>query len=83
MPISKCFTFAGLALLIVLFACQAHFYDLYFHEGVGSAGGEFRLTAEITPAARIKDTFAMFVPGDARRMRDTARFFARAVKPQT
>ena len=30
-------------------------------------------TSEATPAARVRETFAMFLPGDYRRMHDTAR----------
>ncbi|WGS20560.1 hypothetical protein [Bradyrhizobium sp. ISRA463] len=51
---------------------------------------EFRLTknaahvspAAMTPAARVRETFAMFLPGDHRRMRDTARPLAGAVGRQ-
>ncbi|HEY7844089.1 MAG TPA: hypothetical protein VID30_10460 [Bradyrhizobium sp.] len=83
MPVSKCFTFVGTMLFVLLFACQAYFCQTYFHEGVELATDEVGLTAEITPATRINETFAMFVPGDAKRMRETARLLARAVKPQT
>lgn len=82
MPISKTFTFAGTALLVVFFAGHAYLYQSFFHEGADLATSERRMAADITPAARIRETFALFVPGDARRMRDTARFLARAVKPQ-
>jgi hypothetical protein len=81
MAISKCFTFMGTALLVLLFACHAYFYQAYFGDGVTLAA-ERRLADDISPAARISETFALFVPGDARRMRDTARLLARAVKPQ-
>jgi len=81
MAISKCFTLTGTALLVLLFACQSCFYQTYFHEGVGLAD-EPRLAAGVTPAARVRETFAMFVPGDSKRMRDAARLLARAVKPQ-
>ncbi len=33
MAISKCFTFMGTALLVLLFACHAYFYQAYFQEG--------------------------------------------------
>jgi hypothetical protein len=95
MPISKCFTFAGTALLVLLFACHAHFYQAYFHEGMdrassgsasavsqGPATDERRLADDVTPAVRVRETFAVFVPGDVKRMRDMARLLARAVKPQ-
>lgn len=82
MPISKTFTFAGTALLVFLLTCHAYFYDAYFHEGVRPATNERRMADDITPAARIRETFALFVPGDARRMRETSRLLARAVKPQ-
>jgi hypothetical protein len=81
MTISKCFTFMGTALLVLLFACHAYFYQAYFQEGVTLAT-ERRLADEVSPAARIRETFALFVPGDAKRMRDTARLLARAVRPQ-
>jgi hypothetical protein len=82
MPISKTFTFGGTALLVLLFAGHAYLYQSFFHEGVSLATNERRLAADITPASRIRETFALFVPGDARRMRETERFLARAVKPQ-
>jgi hypothetical protein len=82
MPISKTFTIAGTALLVFLLSCQAYVYDAYFHEGVRPAAPVHRMADDITPAARIRETFALFVPVDARLMRDTARLLARAVKPQ-
>ncbi|HEX2366905.1 MAG TPA: hypothetical protein VHJ00_18015 [Bradyrhizobium sp.] len=85
MAISKCFTFTGTAALVLLFACHAYFYQAYFHEGnfhddTGLAT-ERRLADDVSPAARIRETFALFVPGDAKRSRDMARLLAR-VKPQ-
>lgn len=82
MPISKTFTVAGTALLVLLFTGHAFLYQSFFHEGASLVISEHRMAADITPAARVRETFALFVPGDARRMRDTARFLARAVKPQ-
>jgi hypothetical protein len=82
MPISKTFTFAGTALLVLLFASHAYLYQSFFHDGVSLVTSERRMATDITPAARIRETFALFVPGDARRMRDSARFLARAVKPE-
>ena len=82
MAISKCFTFMGTALLVLLFACHAYFYDAYFHEGVALSSDELHWTESVTPAARVRETFALFVPEDARRMRDAARLLARAAKPQ-
>ena len=90
MAISKCFTFMGTALLVLLFACHAYFYQAYFQEGDFQEGNlqegtglatERRLADDVSPAARIRETFALFVPGDAKRTRDTARLLAR-VKPQ-
>ncbi len=78
MEVAKCL---GAVLLVALFACQAYVYQVYFHEDM--APDELRLITEVTPAARVRETFAMFVPGDAKRLEDTARFFARPVKPQT
>ncbi len=82
MPISKTFTFAGTALLVLLLACHAYVYDAWFHEGARLTTDERRMADDITPAARVRETFALFVPGDTRRMRDAARFLARAIKPQ-
>jgi hypothetical protein len=86
MSVSKCFTFTGTALLVLLFACHAYLYQAYFHEGDFqedmALATERRLADDVSPAARISETFALFVPGDAKRMRDTARLLARAVKPQ-
>jgi hypothetical protein len=82
MPISKTFTFAGTALLVFLLTCHAYVYDAWFHEGVRLSTNERRMAEDITPAARIRETFALFVPGDARRMHEPARPLARAVKPQ-
>jgi hypothetical protein len=78
MEVSKCL---GAVLLVVLFACQAYIYQTYFHEDM--ALDELRLIREVTPAARVRETFAMFVPGDAKRLNDTVPIFARVVKPQT
>jgi hypothetical protein len=90
MAISKCFTFMGTALLVLLFGCHAYFYQAYFQEGDFQESNlqegrglatERRLADDVSPAARIRETFALFVPGDAKRTRDTARLLAR-VKPQ-
>jgi hypothetical protein len=51
---------------------------------------DFRLTADVTPAAsvdvtpaaRVRETFPMFLPGDYKRMRDTARSLAGSARPQ-
>lgn len=88
MPLTKYFTFVGSALLTLLLACNAYFRedaDPSVRPSVvreGLATDELRLTADVTPAARVKETFALFVPGDARRMRETVRSLVRAVKPQ-
>jgi len=75
MEVAKCL---GAVLLVLLFACHAYFYQVYFQEHAGL--GELRLSGDVTPAARIRETFAMFVPGDIRRMHDAVRPLA---KPQT
>ncbi|WP_407149891.1 hypothetical protein [Bradyrhizobium sp. ORS 86] len=74
-----------LASLFVYDACFGHDHDLMSPAGVIALRwpdiGEFRLTTNavhatpsaMTPAARVRETFAMFMPGDYRRMRDTAR----------
>jgi len=78
-----------LASLFVYDACFGHDHDLMSPTGVIALRwpdiGEFRLTtnavhatpAAMTPAARVRETFAMFMPGDYRRMRDTARAVGR------
>jgi hypothetical protein len=90
MPISKYFSVVGSVLLVILFLCNALFHEdteqvssrstLVARDGAGT--DELRLTEDVTPADRVKETFAMFVPGDAKHQRDMARQFARAVKPQ-
>jgi len=81
MPISKTFTIAGTALLVCLFAGHAFLYQSFFSEGV-SLPQESHMAADITPAARIRETFALFVPGDARRIREMTRLLGRGVKPE-
>jgi hypothetical protein len=38
--------------------------------------------ADATPAARVRETFAMFMPGDTRSMRDRGRPLPGSIKPQ-
>ena len=83
MPVSKTFTMAGSTLLVLVFTCHAYLYDTWFHEGVRLTTDERHMADEITPAARIRETFALFVPGDAKRTRnDAARLLSRVMKPQ-
>lgn len=89
MPTQKYFTIVGSVLLVLLFVLNAVFDDeadvanpnssLVVRQAQGTK--ELRLTEDVTPSDRIKETFAMFVPGDARRMREEARPFAKVLKP--
>ena len=98
MPISRYPLVIASVLLVLLFA-----YDACFDEGKDLAPAvsdvvarrwpgtdDFRLTADITPAAsvevtpasRVRETFAMFLPGDYKRMRDATRSLAGSARPQ-
>lgn len=90
MPLGKYFTIVGSALLALLFACSAYFNDdaddtssrsaLVVRKGLGTE--ELRLTEDAAPVDRIRETFDVFIPGNARHTHDTARPSARAIKPQ-
>ncbi|KWV45587.1 hypothetical protein AS156_23590 [Bradyrhizobium macuxiense] len=85
---------ALLASLFVYDACFGHVNDPTSPAGVIALRwpetDAFRLTvnadhavpAAMTPAARVRETFAMFLPGDYRRMHDTTRSPAAAVGRQ-
>jgi len=83
MPIFKYFAVVGSALLVFLFVSDAYLGDnesdsrfngsLYesaiyaprFEESVGTA--ELRFTRDVTPADRVKEVFAKFVPNESKR----------------
>jgi hypothetical protein len=83
MPISKYFTYAGSALLVLLFVSNAYLTDddadLRFDGSLyGSAlyaprqeeireTAELRFPRDVTPAIRVKEVFAVFVPNERRR----------------
>jgi hypothetical protein len=82
MPVGKYFTFAGSALLALLFVLDACFGDhsssrfdaslfdsAHYAPRIGeiAAAREFRFARDVTPASRVKDVFAQFVPSEARR----------------
>ena len=83
MPIFKYFAVVGSALLMSLFVCDAYFGDnetnsrfngsLYesaiyaprLEETMAKA--ELRFTRDVTPAVRVKEVFAQFVPNESKR----------------
>ncbi len=83
MPISRYFTCAGSALLVLLFASNAYLahdeadlrFDGSLYESAlyaprqeeARATAELRFPRDVTPAVRVKEVFAMFVPNERRR----------------
>ena len=83
MPISKYFTYAGSALLVLLFVSNACLNDdetnLRFDGSLYESAlyaprqeetrttAELRFTRDVTPAVRVKEVFAVFVPNERRR----------------
>ena len=83
MPISKYFTYAGSALLVLLFASNACLNDdetnLRFDGPLYESAlyaprqeetrttAELRFTRDVTPAVRVREVFAVFVPNERRR----------------
>jgi hypothetical protein len=83
MPISKCFTYAGSGLLVLLFVSNAYLTDgeadLRFDGSLYESAlyaprvqetrttAELRLTRDVTPAVRVREVFALFVPNERRR----------------
>ena len=83
MPISRYFTYAGSALLVLLFVSNAYLSDdktdlrfdgslyesaLYApRQEEARAKAELRFTRDVTPAVRVKEVFAGFVPTERRR----------------
>ncbi|KRR08173.1 hypothetical protein CQ10_14715 [Bradyrhizobium valentinum] len=83
MPIFKYFTYVGSALLVLLFVSNAYLTDdesnLRFDGSLygsaiyaprveeTSATAEVRFTRDVTPAVRVREVFAVFVPNERRR----------------
>ena len=83
MPISRYFTYAGSALLVLLFVSNAYLADvdadlrfdgslydsaLYApRQEETRAKSELRFTRDVTPAVRVREVFAVFVPNEPRR----------------
>jgi hypothetical protein len=83
MPIVKYFTYVGSALVVLLFvsnAClnddESNFrFDGSLYESAiyasraeeASATAELRFTRDVTPAIRVREVFAVFVPNERRR----------------
>jgi hypothetical protein len=83
MPVLKYFAVVGSSLLAFLFVSDAYFGDdvsnsrfngsLYesasyaprLEEAASTA--EIRFTRDVTPAARVKEVFAQFIPNESRR----------------
>jgi hypothetical protein len=85
MPLSKYFTCAGSALLLLLFVSNAYLTDgdadLRFDGSLYERAlyaprveevrtiSERRLPRDVTPAVRVREVFAVFVPNERRRSR--------------
>jgi hypothetical protein len=83
MPVLKYFTFVGSTLLVFLFVSNAYLTDdesnlrfdgsLYGSELYAprveeiQTTAELRFTRDVTPAVRVKEVFAVFVPNERRR----------------
>jgi hypothetical protein len=85
MPIFKYFGTVGSVLLAVMFVADAYFgydernsrFNGSFYESAlyaprledGVAAQELHFTRDVTPAARVKEVFAQFIPNEGRRAR--------------
>jgi hypothetical protein len=83
MPIGKYFGYVGSALLVLLFVFDACFgdseanarFDPSLFDSATYASRqqeiatpyEFRYSRDMTPASRVRDVFAQFVPSEAKR----------------
>ena len=81
MPIFKYFAVVGSALLVLLFISDAYFgdSDLRFNGSLYESAfyaprleeiavtTELRFTRDVTPANRVKEVFAQFVPNENKR----------------
>jgi hypothetical protein len=85
MPVFRYFGVVGSALLVLLFASDAYFGDnesssrfngslyesaLYAPRAEEAAvTAELRFTSDATPADRVREVFAQFVPNESKRFR--------------
>lgn len=85
MPIFKYFGTVGSVLLAVMFVADAYFgydernsrFNGSLYESAlyaprledGAAAQERHFTRDVTPAARVKEVFAQFIPNEGRRAR--------------
>ena len=92
MPISSYSAVTGSALLVLLFVSDAYLgerasesrFDASFYESATYAPSraepakpaERRMTRDLTPAARIREVFAQFVPNEGKRGKRYASFEA-------
>ena len=83
MPVFKYFTVVGSALLVLLFVSNAYLTDdesnLRFDGSLYESAlyaprveetrttAELRFTRDVTPAVRVREVFAVFVPNERRR----------------
>ena len=83
MPVFKYFTFVGSALLVLLFVSDAYFGDnesnsrfngSFYESAIYAprsekivATAEPSFTRDVTPADRVKEVFAQFVPNEGNR----------------
>jgi hypothetical protein len=83
MPVFRYFTVVGSALLALLFISDAYFgdsesnsrFDGSFYESAlyaprpaeTAVRAELRFTRDASPAARVREVFAQFVPNESRR----------------
>ena len=83
MPVFKYFTVVGSTLLVFLFVSNAYLTDdesnlrfdgSLFESAIYAprveetqATAELRFTRDVTPAVRVKEVFAVFVPNERRR----------------
>ena len=83
MPVFKYFTYVGSALLVLLFVSNAYLVDdestlrfdgslyqsaMYAPRAEETAGTvELRFPRDVTPAVRVREVFAVFVPNERRR----------------
>ena len=83
MPISRYFTYVGSALLVLLFVSNAYLAEdetnLRFNGSLYESAlyaprqeetrttAELRFTRDVTPAVRVREVFAVFVPNERRR----------------
>jgi hypothetical protein len=83
MPLFKYFGSVGSVLLLVIFVSDAYFgegnsrFNGSFYESAlyaprledAVAAQELHFTRDVTPAARVKEVFAQFIPNEGRRVR--------------